>query len=125
MLKKSYRYWKNYINMRKLKNADKTKYGAIGRYCSMRRVFSAMRAVLELGTREKFLSLRRTNRIKFNCLAALNLYATNSLKARVMREKVSLRLKSLVFNGLFRYVSYRGHFKQKEADLTDLNIYNT
>ena len=74
-----------------------------------------------MGRREKFLTLRHINRIKFECLATLNSYATDNLKARVFREKVNLRRKSCVFNAMFSYRGYSQYFTQKEHDLVNIN----
>lgn len=76
---------------------------------------------VEMGRREKFLTLRRINRIKFECLATFNAHATDNLKARVFREKLNLRHKSFVFSALFSYRSYSQYFTEKENNLISIH----
>jgi len=54
----------------------------------------------------------------------LSLHAANNGKANAFLDKVNMKVKSLVFNGLFRYMGYSKYFRQKESELLDINAGN-
>ena len=54
----------------------------------------------------------------------MSIYAANSGKANAFLDKVNMKEKALVFNGLFRYMGYSKYFKQKESELLDINAGN-
>jgi hypothetical protein len=81
LLRKAYRYLKNYFVERRCKNEDRAKYELVGKHYIMKRCLSAFQDLLELRRREKFMSKRRNNRIKFECFANLSLHASNNIKS--------------------------------------------
>lgn len=59
-----------------------------------------------------------THRVKMDCVLSLRIFADMELRRKQMFDQQVLKVKSQIFNGFYRYMSYTKHFRQKHTVLS-------
>ena len=98
-----------------MKRRNVAKYTQIGHALIKKRVLKCLESETELQRRCKFMTLRQNGGLKMRCMGALRDHAERQIKLKYCLQKLQLGQKSKVFDGFYRYMTYRKYFKEKKA----------